>query len=109
MKKDFDFGDVGKRVPYGIPEGFFDEVQKNVMERTQKPVRYRTKVLRFTPAILAVAAVLAAIAFLPVREQETKVDNISQVADDNVSWIEDLSDEELEAMSDFSDCDIFMN
>ena len=25
MKKDFDFDDIGKKTPYRVPEGFFDE------------------------------------------------------------------------------------
>ena len=33
MKKDFDFDDIGKRTPYRTPEGFFEDVQRKVMER----------------------------------------------------------------------------
>ena len=32
MKKDFDFDDIGKRTPYRTPEGFFEDVQRKVME-----------------------------------------------------------------------------
>ena len=34
MKKDFDFDDIGKRTPYTTPDGFFEDVQRKVMERT---------------------------------------------------------------------------
>ena len=30
MKKEFDFDDIGKKTPYRVPEGFFDEMQCNV-------------------------------------------------------------------------------
>ena len=30
MKKEFDFDDIGKKTPYRVPEGFFDEMQRNV-------------------------------------------------------------------------------
>lgn len=30
MKKDFDFDDIGKKTPYRVPEGFFDEMQREV-------------------------------------------------------------------------------
>ena len=33
MKKDFDFDDIGKRTPYTTPDGFFEDVQRKVMER----------------------------------------------------------------------------
>lgn len=28
----FDFGKVGKRMPYSTPEGFFKEVEANILE-----------------------------------------------------------------------------
>lgn len=33
MKKEFDFNDVGKRTPYSVPEGFFEDVTRRVRER----------------------------------------------------------------------------
>ena len=32
MKKDFDFDDIGKKTPYRVPEGFFDEMQREVQK-----------------------------------------------------------------------------
>ena len=34
MKKEFDFDDIGKKTPYRVPEGFFEEMQRNVRKRT---------------------------------------------------------------------------
>ena len=34
MKKEFDFDDIGKKIPYRVPEGFFDEMQRNVRKLT---------------------------------------------------------------------------
>ena len=34
MKKEFDFDDIGKKTPYRVPEGFFDEMQRNVRKHT---------------------------------------------------------------------------
>ena len=28
MKKEFDFDDIGKKTPYRVPEGFFEEMQQ---------------------------------------------------------------------------------
>ena len=43
MKKDFDFDDIGKKTPYRVPEGFFDEMQREVQKRTyaDKPAKRR--------------------------------------------------------------------
>ena len=109
MKKEFDFEDIGKQVPYRVPEGFFDEMQKNVMERTRQPAKRRKLMLRLSPVILAAAAVLSAIVFLPRHYEPARVEHISQATAESSSWIEDMSDEDLEAMDEFSSYDIFMD
>ena len=109
MKKDFDFEDIGKQVPYRVPEGFFEEMQQRVAERTQQPAKRRTWLLRLSPVMLAAAAVLSGIIFLPEITNVPRVENFSQVTVDNNSWIENISDEDLEAMDDFLSYDIFMD
>jgi hypothetical protein len=32
MKEEFDFNRIGKRMPYTTPEGFLDDIEKNVWE-----------------------------------------------------------------------------
>jgi len=34
MDKQFDFEQVGKRMPYNVPDGFFDQLEQNVMAKT---------------------------------------------------------------------------
>ena len=31
MKREFDFNDIGKRMPYKVPEGFFDTLEDNAV------------------------------------------------------------------------------
>ena len=31
MKRDFNFENIGKRMPYSTPEGFFDELEENIV------------------------------------------------------------------------------
>lgn len=38
MNKDFDFKQVGKRMPYEVPEGFFDEMEQNVMAEVKTDI-----------------------------------------------------------------------
>lgn len=33
MSDTFDFNRIGKRMPYTVPEGFFEEMERNVMSR----------------------------------------------------------------------------
>lgn len=35
MDKGFDFESVGKRMPYNVPDGFFDCFEKNMLERIE--------------------------------------------------------------------------
>ena len=43
----FDFGMVGKRMPYSIPDDFFTEMEANILEQVKddkpKPVRIQPK------------------------------------------------------------------
>ena len=38
MSKDFDFNRIGKRLPYTTPEGFLDDMEKQVWERVKDEV-----------------------------------------------------------------------
>lgn len=37
MKKDFNFENIGKRLPYSTPEGFFDTLEENIWKEVSKP------------------------------------------------------------------------
>lgn len=80
MEKDFDFGRVGTRMPYKVPEGFFGDLEANVMARvgngSQGQVRLRRlgitgKVWWVVAAAAAVCvAVLVLKAFYPGHPSE---------------------------------------
>ncbi|WP_301068985.1 hypothetical protein [uncultured Bacteroides sp.] len=65
MKKEFDFDDIGKRTPYRVPEGFFEDMQQKVRQHTygSKPAVRRFRMV--IAASMAVAAVLASLLFMP--------------------------------------------
>ena len=52
----FDFGKVGKRMPYSTPEGFFKEMEANILEQVKndkpKPVRIPGRFRRISPVCL---------------------------------------------------------
>ena len=119
MKKDFDFDDIGKRTPYRTPDGFFEDVQRKVMERAGVKQQRKSHMKLIIPTVIAVAAVLAGILFTPsLRYMNTdtpSTSNILAVDKNNVTtdpvdkWIKELSDEELEELVSFSENDIFLN
>lgn len=65
----FDFDQVGKRMPYSTPEGFFKEMEANILEQVkddkQVPVRRQLKKRPLMEVIWAAAmAVAASVAVL---------------------------------------------
>ena len=68
MKADFDFNKTGKRMPYTVPEGFFDEMEDRIRKEVFKEPAAGAE-RRFFPVRMAarvVAAVAAAVALLVV-------------------------------------------
>ena len=53
MNKDFDFDGIGKQMPYRIPEGFFERMQKETLCRAEAEKR-RKKFYRLKVGIAAV-------------------------------------------------------
>lgn len=67
----FDFGKVGKRMPYSTPEGFFKDMEANILEQVKddkpKPVRIEPKKRPLMKVIWTAAiAVAASVAVLLV-------------------------------------------
>ena len=90
----FDFDKVGKRMPYSTPEGFFKEMEANILEQVKndkpKPVRIQPKkrpmVKVVWAAALAVAASVAAVLVLNIdfsasSSQPSQVNNGIQEVD----------------------------
>ena len=103
MKKDFDFDDIGKRTPYRTPDGFFEDMQRRVMERAGVKQRRKSHLKLIVSAVVTMAAILAGFLFVPSLRQ------INDVTDAVDKWIKELSDEELEELVSFSENDIFLN
>ena len=110
MDKQFDFKQVGKRMPYTVPEGFFDEMEKNVMaeikaDRPQKKARTIKKAVR---TMIAAAAAIAL--FLVVTKQQPKDATVSQ---DDFAYVElaynNLSSEDQEYLQEIYEEDIFLH
>ena len=71
MDTNFDLGKVGKRMPYSTPEGFFKEMEANILEQVKndkpQPVRIQPKKRPLMKVIWTAAmAVAASVAVLLV-------------------------------------------
>ena len=43
MEKTFDFNTIGKRMPYSVPDGFFDRMEENVMDEVNEELRMKNE------------------------------------------------------------------
>lgn len=119
MKKDFDFDDIGKRTPYRTPEGFFDDVQQKVMERTGGKQQRKSRLKLIVSTVITMAALLAGFLFVPtwyhtdtpmsVSSSTLAIERTNGSTESVDKWISELSDEELEELVSFSENDIFLN
>lgn len=118
MKKDFDFDDIGKRTPYTTPDGFFEDMQRKVMERAGMKQQRKSHMKLVISTAVAIAAMLTGLLFVPsfyqtddVKPSSSNVLAIerSKGTDTEDKWIKELSDEELEELVSFSENDIFLN
>ena len=60
MEQNYDFNRIGKQMPYTVPDGFFDQLEENVMKEWKVSPSKKAKTIRMViRAALAVAACLA--------------------------------------------------
>ena len=109
MEKEFDFKNIGKRMPYRTPDGFFGKMQKQVLERTQaERFNRQNRIKLIIGATLAIAAVMLGVLFFPISQPVAK-DLDSSYSDTLDRYIESMSDEELAEWVELSENDIFIN
>ena len=119
MDANFDFGKVGKRMPYSTPEGFFKEMEANILEQVKddkpEPVRIQPKKRPLMKVIWAAAmAVAASVAVLLVlnidfsasSSQPSQADNEIQVVDQAFAQ---LSSADQDYLLDVYQEDVFLN
>ncbi len=115
MNKDFDFNEVGKRMPFRTPEEFFEKFQVETMARI-KAEKLRKKLYRLKigiTTVLSAAAIWCGVMFFfptqssfPVQ-QGIENDYLANVEDLMELYLQQLTDEELETWIEFSENDIY--
>lgn len=113
MNKQFDFEQVGKRMPYNVPDGFFDQLEQNVMAEitaddtaTEKP-KQKTRTVKMTFRILLAAAAAVALFFVVTKNlpnDDTQADTFANV---ELAY-NNLSNEDQEYLMEVYEEDVFM-
>ena len=103
MTNHTDFDEIGKKTPYRIPEGFFDEMQQQVLQQVEEPRKSWFSARRISYAVIGMAAAVCAFVFIP------RPTDVAEQQSASISWIEQMSDDDLQALYDLSDNDIFMD
>ena len=85
MEQNYDFSKIGKQMPYIVPDGFFDQLEENVMNEMKAQPAKTKKATVIRMAIRAAIAIAACIAlFLVVKKvlpkgQDTATDDFENV------------------------------
>lgn len=112
MDKQFNFEQVGKRMPYNVPDGFFDQLEQNVMAEvtagniaTEKP-KVKARTVKMTIRILLAAAAAVALFFVVTKNMP------SDTTEDSFANVElaynNLSNEDQEYLMEVYEEDVFM-
>ena len=113
MNKHFDFEQVGKRMPYNVPDGFFDQLEQNVMAEvkpddiaTEKP-KVKAHAVKMAIRTIFVAAAAVALFFvvtknLPNDDTQADTFEIVELAYNN------LSNEDQEYLMEVYEEDVFI-
>ena len=104
MNKETYVTGVGKRMPYKIEDGLFDDIERNVLKRTgceKKPVRR----IGIIATVCAAAASLALFVMLTYHRQPAMPDTLAEVQ----RAFAGLDDDDRAFLSDVYDEDTFIN
>jgi len=111
MNKDFDIDKTGKRMPYSVPDGFFNELRKSVSDelnlQTEEPKvavpdRRRKLIFAGIAALAAAACIALVVVFKPVTEVTTSMEDVEKA-------YANLSEADQEYMMEAYQDDVFLN
>ena len=110
MKADFDFNRIGKRMPYTVPEGFFDEMEDRIRKEVSDEPAAGTdrRLFPMRMAARAVAAVAAAVALLVVIDTCLTGNGTADIPSIELAFNRLSSEDQTYLLETYQD-DIFMN
>lgn len=110
MKKNFDFDSVGKRMPYTVPEGFFDRLEEDILQEVQPAAvpaapKAGHRKLRLWLQSAAAAAAIALVWLGGARLLHPSAERLPDVE----QVFADLSTDDQDYMLSVFQDDVFMN
>lgn len=109
MDNHFDFNTIGRRMPYKVPDGFFEEMEQNILRQTSeveaKKQPRRRNVLRIV--FSAAVSVAAAVMFFAVFNHQSETQPAVQYSDVEQAFAQ-LSEEDQDYMLQVYQDDVFM-
>jgi hypothetical protein len=116
MKKDFDFEQVGKKLPYKAPESYIETFKPNFRRNTlRKSNKVTLRLFVYAAASVALLIVSSLIFINPgnrgnILNDTTEADAFAGIKSDDFDAIfKNLTDEELTTLSVILDSDMFEN
>ena len=111
MKQDFDFNKVGKKMPYTVPDDFFDTFEENIIGKTvekngKTPNRKHIARWIFT-AVTTAAAVFALVLLVNKNITGGNIDSDSFAEVENAFC--QLNTDDQEYLLEIYESDIFIN
>jgi hypothetical protein len=109
MEQKFDLNQVEKRIPYTTPEDFFDEMEKNIIERiTTQPKEKKQATTLFIRRAILTAAAVACMLFVVTKFMPANFSTEEALAQET-SAFELLSAEDQNYFLEVYDEDVFLN
>lgn len=110
MKANFDLEKTGKRIPYTVPDGFFNEMEDNIWEEVSKEptTSTRRKFPYMRVGIRTVTAIAAMVALLIVFNTHYQKNHAGSISNVELAFSE-LSNEDQTYLLEVYQDDIFIN
>ena len=104
--KEFDFNEIGKRMPYEVEDGFFDKLRDDVLKTAKKRRGFALSIGISSSAVAAAAAIFLALN-VSIFDKTTVSKNYREPSQNISEFIAGMSDSELEEAVLMSDIDDF--
>lgn len=81
MEQNYDFNNIGKKMPYTVPDGFFDQLEKQVMNEVKAEPAQKKSAKTIRIAIRTLLAVAACIALFLIVKKTLPQDSDATIDD----------------------------
>ena len=81
MEQNYDFNNIGKKMPYIVPDGFFDQLEEQVMNEVKAEPAQKKSAKTIRIAIRTLLAVAACIALFLVVKKTLPQDSDATIDD----------------------------